>query len=186
MSAMCRGLLGYRAPLALQSGRHEEIVGAAAQSPRHPRPEQRMTEERVIIAGAGPVGLVAAAHLVRHGIPVTVLEAGLDLSAESRASTFHPATLDMLDEIGAATDLIAEGLKAPKLQYRSKRDGVIAEFDFGAIADATRHPYRLQAEQCTLTRILYRRLREDPCFRIEFGASVRGVEQDANGVRVEV
>jgi 3-(3-hydroxy-phenyl)propionate hydroxylase len=55
-----------------------------------------MAEERVIIAGAGPVGLVAAAHLVRHDIPVTVLEAGLDLSAESRASTFHPATLDML------------------------------------------------------------------------------------------
>ena len=136
-----------------------------------------MTEERVIIAGAGPVGLVAAAHLVRHGVPVTVLEAGLELSAESRASTFHPATLDLLDAIDAAADLIAEGLKAPRLQYRSKRDGVIAEFDFGAIADATRHPYRLQAEQCKLTRILYRRLREDPRFRIEYRARVQGVEQ---------
>ena len=31
-----------------------------------------MIEERVLIAGAGPVGLVAAAQLVKHGVPVTV------------------------------------------------------------------------------------------------------------------
>ena len=38
-------------------------------------------EERVLIAGAGPVGLVAAANLVRSGVPVTVLAT----SARSRA-----------------------------------------------------------------------------------------------------
>jgi len=36
-------------------------------------------EDRVLIAGAGPVGLTAAANLVRAGVPVTVLEAGTDL-----------------------------------------------------------------------------------------------------------
>ena len=51
--------------------------------------------DRVLIAGAGPVGLVAAAQLARAGVPVTVFEAGADLSEESRASTFHPPTLDM-------------------------------------------------------------------------------------------
>jgi 2-polyprenyl-6-methoxyphenol hydroxylase-like FAD-dependent oxidoreductase len=40
--------------------------------------------------------MTAAANLVRHGVPVTVLEAGTCLSEESRASTFHPPTLDML------------------------------------------------------------------------------------------
>ena len=58
--------------------------------------------DRVLIAGAGPVGMVAAANLVRHGVPVTVLEANAALSEESRASTFHPPTLDMLDDLGAA------------------------------------------------------------------------------------
>ena len=70
-------------------------------------------EERVLIAGAGPVGLTAAANLVRGGVPVTVFEAGGDLSEESRASTFHPPTLDMLDRLGAAKPLIAQGLTAP-------------------------------------------------------------------------
>ena len=119
------------------------------------------TQDRVLIAGAGPVGMVAAANLVRHGVPVTVLEALPDLSEESRASTFHPPTLDMLDRLGVAEALIAQGLVAPQFQYRTKPDGLIAQFDFAAIADATAHPFRLQCEQSKLTRILLNRLHGD-------------------------
>jgi 3-(3-hydroxy-phenyl)propionate hydroxylase len=144
------------------------------------------TTERILIAGAGPVGLTAAAGLVRAGIPVTVLEAGSGLSEESRASTFHPPTLDMLDELGAASALIAQGLKAPRLQYRSKRHGVLGQFDFGAIADLTGHPYRLQAEQWKLTRILLDQLRGQPGFEIMFDARVQQLEQDGAGVTVTV
>jgi 3-(3-hydroxy-phenyl)propionate hydroxylase len=132
------------------------------------RAESSMIEDRVLIAGAGPVGLVAAAQLVKSGLKVTVLEAGSELGSESRASTFHPPTLDMLEELGVARGLIAEGLQAPKLQYRSKKEGVIAQFDFGEIADQTRHPYRVQSEQFKLTRLLLAKLREDGNFRIEF------------------
>ncbi|MEH2479644.1 3-(3-hydroxy-phenyl)propionate hydroxylase [Nitrobacteraceae bacterium AZCC 2146] len=145
-----------------------------------------MIEDRVLIAGAGPVGLVAAAQLVKQGIAVTVLEAGNELGSESRASTFHPPTLDMLHELGVADDLIAEGLKAPMLQYRSKKDGVIAQFDFGEIADKTGHPYRVQSEQFKLTRLLLAKLRDENLFRIEFGARVEDVQQDDDGVRVSV
>src|SRR5215469_1439016 len=125
------------------------------------------TEERVFIAGAGPVGLVAAAALVRRGIPVTVLEAAPQLSRESRASTFHPSTLDMLDDLGLASALVETGLVAPRVQYRT-RAGLIAAFDFAAIADVTRHPYRLQSEQHNLTSIIDAALRSDPNYRIAF------------------
>jgi 3-(3-hydroxy-phenyl)propionate hydroxylase len=144
------------------------------------------TEERVLIAGAGPVGLVAAANLVRNGVPVTVLEAGADLSEESRASTFHPPTLDMLDRLGAAKPLIAQGLVAPAFQYRTKQHGVLAQFDFGAIADATGHPYRVQSEQSKLTRILYEQLRDEPNFELQFLSPVRDVIQHATGVEVAI
>ena len=141
-------------------------------------------QERVFIAGAGPVGLVAAANLLRLGVPVTVFEAGSDLSEESRASTFHPPTLDMLEELGAAKPLIAQGLIAPQFQYRTKRDGLLAQFDFAAIADVTRHPYRVQSEQSKLTRILYEQLRAHPDFIMEFDAKVVGVVQDSAAVQV--
>src|SRR5689334_18986569 len=123
--------------------------------------------ERIIVVGAGPVGLVAAAYLAERRVPVLVLESGGALSLESRASTFHPPTLDMLDAIGAAEPLIAQGLIAPTLQYRTKLDGRIAQFDFGGIADVTAHPYRLQAEQFKLTRIIHERYRSHPFLAME-------------------
>jgi len=145
-----------------------------------------MNDERVLIAGAGPVGLTAAANLVRAGVPVTVFEAGGDLSTESRASTFHPPTLDMLDALGAAAPLIAQGLTAPKFQYRTMRHGILAQFDFGAIADATAHPYRVQCEQSRLTRILYEHLRGQPGFELAFNSAVEQVGQDADGVTATI
>jgi 3-(3-hydroxy-phenyl)propionate hydroxylase len=143
-------------------------------------------EERVFIAGAGPVGLTAAASLARTGVPVTVFEAGHDLSEESRASTFHPPTLDMLDDLGAADALIGQGLVAPQFQYRSRQHGILGRFDFGAIADVTRHPYRVQCEQSKLTRILHERLQHSGDLRIEFGTRVRVVTQDDAAVHMTV
>ena len=145
-----------------------------------------MNNDRVLIAGAGPVGLVAAAHLARAGVPVTVFEDGADLSTESRASTFHPPTLDMLDALGAAEPLIAQGLKAPTFQYRAKKHGLLAEFNFAAISDATKHPYRVQSEQSKLTRILFDQMRGHPNFSLQFGSRVIGVVQDASGIDVTV
>ncbi len=145
-----------------------------------------MSHDRVLIAGAGPVGLVAAANLVRHGIPVTVFEAGAALSEESRASTFHPPTLDMLDSLGAAAPLIAQGLVAPKFQYRTKEQGLLAEFDFGTIADLTGHPFRLQCEQSKLTRILLDQLGGKSGFEIVFNAQVRGAKEQASAVEIEI
>jgi 3-(3-hydroxy-phenyl)propionate hydroxylase len=142
--------------------------------------------DRVLIAGAGPVGLTAAAHLARSGVPVTVFEQGPDLSEESRASTFHPPTLDILDALGAAEPLIAQGLKAPAFQYRTKKHGLLAEFEFSAIADATSHPYRLQCEQSRLTRILHELMRGHDNFELLFDSTVAGVSQDETGVTVAI
>ena len=143
-------------------------------------------QERVLIAGAGPVGLVAATHLARSGVPVTVFEEGPTLSEESRASTFHPPTLDMLQALSAAEPLIKQGLKAPAFQYRSKKHGLLAQFDFGGIADVTQHPYRVQCEQSKLTRILYDQMRGHPNFELQFDSLVVGVTQDASGVEITI
>jgi 3-(3-hydroxy-phenyl)propionate hydroxylase len=89
----------------------------------------------------------------------------------------------MLDALGAAAPLIAQGLKAPRFQYRS-RQHVLAQFDFGRIADAIRHPYRVQCEQSKLTRILLEGLRHVAGFEIVFDSQVREVTQDDAGVTI--
>ena len=137
----------------------------------------------VIVVGAGPVGMVAAADLVRQNIPVLVLEKHDSLGSESRASTFHPPTLDMLEDLGFASALIAQGLKAPAVQYSSSEDGVLGTFDFATISDLVRHPFRLQAEQFKLTRIILDRLSGNPLFSIAFGSELKFVEQTSDGVK---
>jgi 3-(3-hydroxy-phenyl)propionate hydroxylase len=148
--------------------------------------EALAVQERVLIAGAGPVGLVAAAHLARSGVPVTMFEGGFTLSEESRASTFQPPSLDMLHALGAAEPLIKQGLKAPAFQYRSKKHGLLAQFDFGVIADVTQHPYRVQCEQSKLTRILYDQMRGHSNFELHFDSPVVSVTQDASGVEITI
>src|SRR5262249_60680481 len=103
--------------------------------------------DRVVIVGGGPVGSVAAFILARAGIPVTVLEREPAPIIDYRASTFHPPTLDLLEACGATEALVAMGLKAPIMQYRDRRRGRIAEFDFSVLRDDTRHPYRLHCGQ---------------------------------------
>lgn len=100
-----------------------------------------------------------------------------------RDITFPAPTMDMLADLGFASDLMAEGRVAPNMQYRS-RAGVIAQFDFGCIADMTRHPFRLQAEQFKLNRIIYARLKDHPLFEIVFNKKVVGVTQDDESVWV--
>ena len=71
-----------------------------------------MNSDCVIIVGAGPVGLVAAVSLIQNKIPVIVLEASADLAVDLRASTFHPPTLDFLDELNLADGLTVGALNA--------------------------------------------------------------------------
>jgi 3-(3-hydroxy-phenyl)propionate hydroxylase len=92
----------------------------------------------------------------------------------------------MLHAIGAADPMIAQGLKAPDFQYRSKKHGLLARFNFAGIADVTQHPYRLQCEQSKLTRILHNQMRDHPDFEIRFDSPVVGAGQDGSSVEITV
>jgi 3-(3-hydroxy-phenyl)propionate hydroxylase len=109
----------------------------------------------VIIVGAGPVGLSLALALARKGVPFQIFEAMPELSDEARASTFHPATLEMFAEWGVIDDVLALGHKVDRLMYWERESlQCLGEFDYKLIANDTPYPFRLQLPQCELTRIL--------------------------------
>lgn len=141
---------------------------------------------QVLIVGAGPVGTVMATLLAKAGIEVIVLESGDDCAQDMRASTFHPPTLEMLDEIDITAMLVERGLKAPVYHWRDRRTGEIIDFDLTEIADRTRYPYRIQCEQYHLSRALAEGLARYPGASLRFGHRLLTLEQDDTGVSVAV
>jgi 3-(3-hydroxy-phenyl)propionate hydroxylase len=139
--------------------------------------------DRVIIVGAGPVGLTAALALHRRGIPTTLLAAEPELVMELRGSTFHPPTLDLLDEFDLVPRMIEVGLKAPTWQFRDRETGPVATFDLALLAGDTNHPYRVQCEQWKLMKFLEEKLRNEGV-ELRFGHEVTAVRQDDDGVTV--
>lgn len=141
---------------------------------------------QVLIAGAGPVGTVMATLLAKAGIETIVLEAGEDCAQDLRASTFHPPTLEMLDEIGITDMLIERGLKAPLYHWRDRKTGEVIEFDLSEISDVTRYPFRIQCEQYHLSRALAAGLENYSAADIRFSHRLLSFEQDDSGVTVHV
>jgi 3-(3-hydroxy-phenyl)propionate hydroxylase len=146
-----------------------------------------MTETKrvqVVVAGAGPVGAVAAMYLAMNGVDVVLTESGPDCAADLRASTFHPPTLEMLDQIGITDYLMSQGLKAPLYHWRDRKSGEILPFDFGELAGDTKYPFRLQCEQYYLSRRLAERLEEEPHAQVLFNHRIVWFEQDDHGVDI--
>jgi 3-(3-hydroxy-phenyl)propionate hydroxylase len=143
-------------------------------------------EDRVIVVGAGPVGCTAALILVQSGIPVVLVEREPELAEDLRGSTFHPPTLDMLDDLGVTEQLLPQGLIAPTYQYRDRATGAYAEFDLSMLREHTRHPYRLQCEQYKLTRTILPMLETSGLAEIRFSTRVTSITQDDDSVAVQV
>lgn len=140
----------------------------------------------VVVAGAGPVGLTAALVLADAGIAVTVAEKRPALSTASKASTFHPPTLAILDRLQVLDAVKAAGYVVDRVQYRTARDGVFAEFALASLAQDTAFPFRLHLEQAELTAVMLQRLRQHPHARVLFDAEVQAVVQEGSRVTARV
>jgi 2-polyprenyl-6-methoxyphenol hydroxylase-like FAD-dependent oxidoreductase len=136
-------------------------------------------ETEIAIAGAGPVGLVLALALTRRGVAVRVLERRATLSAASRASTFHPPTLDALEELGVLAPLLPGGVRVDRILWRQVATGASASLDLGILAAETGFPFRWHREQQDVTPALLAAL---PAGCVRFNAGVTALSQDDAGV----
>jgi 3-(3-hydroxy-phenyl)propionate hydroxylase len=141
-----------------------------------------MPTTQVLIAGAGPVGLCLGLGLAKRGIEVEVFEALPALSADARASTWHPPTLEMLDEWGVAQTVLKKGTIVDRLQFWERESKtLVAEFPYTLLAADTRFPCRFQCPQDRVTPILLDALLATGHARVHFGHRVTAVGQDDHG-----
>lgn len=146
-----------------------------------------MTDQPILIAGGGPVGIVTALALAQNGIPVQVFEAADAVNDMPRASTLHPATLEMLAAIGLLDESIAKGLVAPTFQFWDRPTrSLVAEFDHAILKDDTAYPFVVQCEQHKIANMGIERLKGFSHAQVHMGAQVTGVSQSADGVEISV
>jgi len=144
-----------------------------------------MSQPRIIIAGAGPVGVVSALALAQHGYAVTLLEADAVIDDNPRAATTHPSTLEMIARVGLIEQFIKEGLVARYFQFWDKPTRTrIIQFDHELLRDETPYPFVVQTEQHKLARMGIDRLLTFPDIDVRFSTRVTGVAQDADSVTV--
>jgi 3-(3-hydroxy-phenyl)propionate hydroxylase len=142
--------------------------------------------ERVIVVGAGPVGLCLSLALAQQGIAATVIEAlGEDnfLEQVPRAGTNHPATLEMLDRIGLYRRLEPRGIIAPVFHYWDRAENrLIAAFDHKHLKDDTRFPYVLQCERIKIVEEALAMANADPLIDLRLSSTFTHFSQDGSGV----
>jgi 2-polyprenyl-6-methoxyphenol hydroxylase-like FAD-dependent oxidoreductase len=137
-----------------------------------------MSDHAVVIAGAGPTGLMLAGELALAGLDAAIVEwrASQDLIG-SRAGGLHARTIEILDQRGIADRFLSQGQVAQVAGFSQIRLD-ISDFP-------TRHPYGLALWQHHIERILAGWVGElaVPIYR---GQEVTGFAQDDTGVDVEL
>ncbi|MEO5615665.1 MAG: FAD-dependent oxidoreductase [Cypionkella sp.] len=93
-------------------------AGLAAPEPRH----------KVIIVGAGPIGLAMAIELANHGVLATVLDDNNVVSVGSRAICWSKRSLEILDRLGVGERSVTKGVTW-KVGRTFHRDKEVFNFD---------------------------------------------------------
>jgi 2-polyprenyl-6-methoxyphenol hydroxylase-like FAD-dependent oxidoreductase len=140
-----------------------------------------MTSVQVLIAGAGPTGLMLALRLARHGVSLRIIDKARGPGLASRAMAVHARTLEFYRQLGCADDVVALGVKIEAIHLRD-RDHEVARLPFKDIgAGLSPYPFVLAFPQDDHERFLVEQL-QALGVEIEWNTALASFSQDGNGV----
>jgi len=146
----------------------------------HPKQER----QKVVLVGAGPVGLTAALELARHGVPSVLLESELQVSEGSRAIVFTRRSMEILQQVGVAQRVTENGLpwRFGNSYYRGQQ---VYRLEAPHDADDRFFPM-INLQQQYLEEYLIDAVLANPLIELRWGNRVTHVAQDQGLARVEV
>jgi NADPH-dependent dioxygenase len=135
----------------------------------------------VLVVGAGPVGLMAAGELLRHGARVRLIEALPGPTETSRALATHGRTLEVYDQIGVLDQILERGQPCTAF-VRHTEGAEPVRYDFGYSDDPIRYEYNLMIDQRLTEQVLRDHLHELGG-RIEWNTRLEATEPGPDHVR---
>lgn len=133
-----------------------------------------------VVVGGGPGGMMLAYLLARAGVEVTLLESGSDFDRDFRGDSLHPYTLELLDTLGLADDL----LRLPHFPARHFRfhtpTTTIVTTDYGKID--SRFNYVALMPQVRFLNFLAEEAERLAAFTLRLSCKVTGLLYDEDRV----
>lgn len=123
------------------------------------------------VVGAGPAGVMLATLLARQGVRVILLEARDDFDRDFRGDTLHASTLEVLDEIGMADDLLSLPHNRIEQAVLDTPAGQFVAADFRRLK--TKFPYVALMPQAKFLEFVVAHAKQYDGFEIRMGANVR-------------
>lgn len=136
----------------------------------------------ILVVGAGPVGLMAAAYLKRLGVGFDIVDPKPGPVTESRALGIHARTLEFLHFIGLDETFIRAG-RATRYMRFHRSDRELFSLDFEVLRDETAYPFYLILPQSRTEAFLTEHLVEQGVTP-KWGVGLASLTQDADGVDV--
>jgi 2-polyprenyl-6-methoxyphenol hydroxylase-like FAD-dependent oxidoreductase len=136
----------------------------------------------VLVVGAGPVGLFAAAALELRGVHADVVDARWEAAGHSYAVALHPHTLGLLDDLGLANPLIESGHRVDRLVFC---DQYAARLRVDLAKISATFPFILLVNQGALETVLVEYLRTHRR-HVSWNHCVSSLATEPNGVLVQV
>ncbi|MBS0362056.1 MAG: FAD-dependent monooxygenase [Proteobacteria bacterium] len=144
-----------------------------------------MNDHPVLIAGAGPTGLVLALWLTKLGVPVRIVDKLTAPSSTSRALAVHARTLELYRQAGLTDAVLAKGYQTPSVRlWVSGEERTSISFDTVG-GDLTPYPFLHIYPQDEHERLLIARL-EAMGVRVERGVEVLGYAETVEGLTVRL
>jgi len=144
-----------------------------------------MNQTEVLIAGAGPTGLVLALWLSRQGVAVRIVDKGEGPGATSRAMAVQARTLELYRQLDLDREVVESGLRNPAINVWAKGRHR-ARLDFGdAGRTLTPFPFVLIYPQDRHERLLIRHLAAAGV-TVEHRTELLGFEQADGEVRARL
>jgi 2-polyprenyl-6-methoxyphenol hydroxylase-like FAD-dependent oxidoreductase len=137
-------------------------------------------DTQVLVVGAGPVGLVAAAELARRGVRIRVIDKLTQPTDQSRAIAVHARSLDMFDRMGIVDEALSTGIKATAMQLYAGHSKLF-RVPLGSVDSA--FPFTLTTAQTETERVLGEHL-ESLGIKVERGVELVALSQDDQGAHV--